>query len=126
MRKEIQIANIGGFTVEGEERGQLGVEGKSRQILNEREGGQKREKERVRKILPSLKCLVIGAGMSSLLVENQPFKQPDSFYCLCFQFIPPLSHLCLHITNATVCRLRDAGGIGKRKKGKGTNAWRQK
>lgn len=52
MRKEIEIANIGDFTVERAERRQLGVEGKSRQILNEREGGQKDRKGKVEKDPP--------------------------------------------------------------------------
>lgn len=47
-------------------------------------GVRERERERVRNILPSQKRLVIRARISPLLEE----KQADSFYCLCFQFLP--------------------------------------
>lgn len=84
----------------------------------EQEGGRS-ERERVRKILPPLKCLVIRAGISLLLVENQPSKQADGSYCLCFQFIPPLSHLFHSVTDTTAHKLVNAGGAQEeRRKGR--------
>lgn len=53
-------------------------------ILNEREGVRRTERERVRKTLPSLKSLVIRACISPLLEENQPSKRTDCHYCVCF------------------------------------------
>lgn len=77
------------------------------------------ERESVRKILPSPKCLVIRACISPLLEENQPSKPPNRSYCLCFQFIPPLTRLFPNVTNTKVRKLVNAGGTeeGRRKGG---------
>lgn len=51
-------------------------------ILNEREGVRRTERERVTKILPSLKSLAIRAYISPMLEENQPSKRTDCPYCV--------------------------------------------
>lgn len=46
-----------------------------------------RQEEMLRKILGSLMCLM-QAGISPVLEENRPFRQPDSSYCLLLSNLP--------------------------------------
>lgn len=87
-------------------------------ILNERDGVQKERKGEGEKDLPpapslSLKRLVTRACISPLLEENQPSKQPNGSYCVCFQFSSLSSFSQHHKQNRRRRRRRRRNGRQK-------------